>query len=470
MDLASLYHQALAAQHQGDFAAAEQGYRRILEAAPGQVETRHSLGALRAQQGRLEEALELIGGVVADTPTPARLLDYGVVLREAHRPAEALAAFDRGLGLEPGHLSLLKLRCDMLLLLGRFDEALAAYDHILSLRPATPVLLHGRGNALKGLGRHDEAVEAFSHALSLSPEFFHAFYDRAKSLAARHRLDEWFAGYQQLAKQIGGRPAWSAHGEGPPPPHKDRHDREQHEWQHANGITPDPAPPHIEAPGRLSGPAINSACAPKAAQAWRDGNPKIAVVDNFLTPEALAALRRFALGSTIWRSAYREGYLGAFPDHGFATPLLAQVVEEFRTVFSEICGGHALNYLWGFKYDSSLSGIGIHADNAAVNVNFWITPDEANLDPDSGGLVIWDVAAPLDWDAPRYNSDEGAIRAFLEKSGARPVTVPYRANRAVIFDSDLFHQTDKIAFREGFENRRINITLLYGERDPGKAG
>ena len=105
-----------------------------------------------------------------------------------------------------------------------------------------------------------------------------------------------------------------------------------------------------------------------------------------------------------------------------------------------------------------------------MNVNFWITPDEANMDPDSGGLIVWDVAAPLDWDAPRYNSDEGAIRAFLKETGAKPITIPYRANRAVIFDSDLFHQTDTIRFREGYENRRINITLLYGERIPHNAG
>jgi hypothetical protein len=45
------------------------------------------------------------------------------------------------------------------------------------------------------------------------------------------------------------------------------------------------------------------------------------------------------------------------------------------------------------------------------------------------------------------------------------VTVPYRANRAVIFDSDLFHETDRIAFKDGYLNRRINITLLYGRRE-----
>ena len=37
----------------------------------------------------------------------------------------------------------------------------------------------------------------------------------------------------------------------------------------------------------------------------------------------------------------------------------------------------------------------MHADAAAVNVNFWLTPDDANLDPDGGGLVVWDKEAPL---------------------------------------------------------------------------
>jgi len=47
---------------------------------------------------------------------------------------------------------------------------------------------------------------------------------------------------------------------------------------------------------------------------------------------------------------------------------------------------------------------------------------------------------------------------------AKPIKIPYRANRAVIFDSNLFHKIDEIAFAEGHENRRINITMLYGRR------
>jgi hypothetical protein len=188
------------------------------------------------------------------------------------------------------------------------------------------------------------------------------------------------------------------------------------------------------------------------------------VVDDLLTPEALEALRQYCRSADVWRTAYPQGYLGAFPESGFAAPLLAQVAEELSATFPEIFAGHPLRYHWAFKYDSKLDGIGIHADEAAVNVNFWITQDSANRDPEGGGLVIWDKRAPLEWDFAKFNADESAAYQFLDQQGAGSVRIPYRANRAVIFDSNLFHKTDRISFAEGYENRRINITMLYGRR------
>ena len=109
------------------------------------------------------------------------------------------------------------------------------------------------------------------------------------------------------------------------------------------------------------------------------------------------------------------------PEFGFRCPLLAQIATELRETFPDIFGAHGRVRIWGFKYDSTLTGIRRHADQAAV-------------------------------------------RAYLDQAGARPVTVPYRENRAVIFDSDLFHETDEIDFKEGCTNRRINVTALYGRR------
>jgi hypothetical protein len=143
---------------------------------------------------------------------------------------------------------------------------------------------------------------------------------------------------------------------------------------------------------------------------------------------------------------------------------LAQIAEELREVFSSICGDLPLKYAWAFKYDSSMEGVHIHADDAVVNINFWITQDEANLDPESGGLLVWDVPAPRDSDFTQFPSEQAGIRDFLARHQAQSTRVPYRANRGVIFDSELFHQTDRIRFRPGYENRRINVTFLFGER------
>ncbi len=105
----------------------------------------------------------------------------------------------------------------------------------------------------------------------------------------------------------------------------------------------------------------------------------------------------------MWHGFHTDGYVRAMPEHGFVSPLLLQIDEELRGNFPTIMGQHPLLHWWAFKYDGRKRGTGAHADFAAVNINFWITADDANLDPESGGLVIWDKPAPLDWGFAQYN-------------------------------------------------------------------
>jgi len=198
---------------------------------------------------------------------------------------------------------------------------------------------------------------------------------------------------------------------------------------------------------------------------YQRNQPGIAYVDGLLQPDALTELYKYCLESTIWYDFRHDGYLGAYTDDGLDCPLLFRIAEGLRSAMPELLRDHPVRYIWAYQYDQRLHGIGMHADAAAVNVNFWITPDSANLDPDSGGLLVHRAEAPRDWDFDKYNNDSVAIQRFLDKENAGSVRIPYRRNRAVIFNSDLFHKTDRIHFREGFENRRINITMLFGDRD-----
>jgi len=529
--LQELFDQAIALHQGGNLAGAERLYQQALLMEPGSFGPRHMLGVIRFQQGRNAEAIDLIKDALKlNREIPAAWINLGHVQAASGRAEEAVASYRKALALTPGNTAILNVLAAQLLRLGRqgevvdaldqllsanpadiearnnrgnllremkrFDAALADYDAVLAarpdlaetwtnrgavladmgrsaealasldralaLQPGLPAALSNRGFTLRELARFDEALESLDRALAIEPGFAAAHAHRGKVLSEMNRLGESFESFLRAGELAYGarEPGLDALA------HEKKHEQEQKEWLTENGETGQGVL-RILGGARLAGHAVNRSNSEVADKLWRESEPKIVVIDELLTDEAVAALRRYCLGSHIWHTPYAQGYLGAFPESGFAAPLLAQVAEELSATFHDIFVAHPLRYHWAFKYDSRLDGIGIHADEAAVNVNFWITPDAANRDPESGGLVIWDKAAPLDWDFAKFNADERAAYAFLEENGAKAIRVPYRANRAVIFDSNLFHKTDAIRFDEGYENRRINITMLYGRRARG---
>jgi hypothetical protein len=61
-----------------------------------------------------------------------------------------------------------------------------------------------------------------------------------------------------------------------------------------------------------------------------------------------------------------------------------------------------------------------------------------------------------------YDVDIAAIAAFLDRHAGDSLIVPYRENRAVLFESRLFHRSGVTNFATGYQNHRINLTLLFG--------
>ena len=138
-----------------------------------------------------------------------------------------------------------------------------------------------------------------------------------------------------------------------------------------------------------------------------------------------------------------------------------QLAVELKRAVPELLGEHHLTYWWSFVCQHQRPGTDIHADQSDISLNFWITPNSANLAPQSGGLEIWNVAAPTDWTFNDYNADGYRIRLHLSQIGARQKSFPYAENRGLLFNGMLFHQTSKCRFAEGFENCRRNITMLF---------
>ena len=219
-------------------------------------------------------------------------------------------------------------------------------------------------------------------------------------------------------------------------------------------------------------PALNLNCCDWGALEESYLAGEVLVLDDFLSKDALAELLRLGLESTNWNSVKAGGYLGGFTSDGFAPPVVAQLALDLEAAMPRVLAAHSLLMFWGFKHDTtrtrSYHGIKAHADTAAVNLNFWVTPDEANLDPHSGGLIVYRASANHSESittTSNYNNYElGASQLGLDSSSVLR-RVPYRQNRAVLFISSLFHATDTVDFKPGFETCRINYTLLFGFMD-----
>jgi tetratricopeptide (TPR) repeat protein len=430
---------AIACQRAGHAAEAEAIYRRVIDAQPGLAVANHNLAVLLAQRGDIAAALPFFARAVTE------------------EPGQEIYWLSHARGLIAG---------------GHAEEAVALLDHARARGHDTPrvaeMVQQARagapsaeaadrmGQALLDQGRPEAAVAAFERALAIDPDFADAHFHLGSLLSECGEVARGFTHFMRRAALIAGDLRSRS---GDDLPHKLKHDAEQRAYLGKAGF-------HIADGARLDGPAVDpSRAAPGRFAAWDAASPPLLVIDDFLTPAALSRLRDYCAGSTIWKRVYTAGYIGATPEDGFACPLLAQIIEETQALYAPILGDHAFRYLGGFKYDSALStGTNTHADNSAINLNLYITPDEANLDPASGGMEIWDAAPEDEAAMRRYNGDEAAARDFLRRTGARSTIVPHRANRAIFFRSDLMHKTDNFRFAEGYLNKRINVSMLFGQR------
>ena len=195
--VAALFSEALAAHVAGAREAARRGYAEVLAREATHGEALHMTGVLALQDGRhprahfffeaarragldsaeldtnraialrnlgrAKTAEALLAAVMARAPTIEAAIGHGNTLRDLDRPAEAVAAFERGLALEPGSIKALR----------------------------------GLGNALRDDQRAETAVAVFARAAAIDPDDPEVSLDRAHALLQAGRLGDGFAAYRR---------------------------------------------------------------------------------------------------------------------------------------------------------------------------------------------------------------------------------------------------------------------------------
>ncbi len=430
----ALVAEATAHLQAGRPAEAERGYRAALAIVPGDPAVTHNLGVTVAAQGRHRDAIACFEAALRADPTYVSAhYNRAVALLRLGDIQEAIKAFSRAAQLEPQHYEAHRVLGFLWLAQGERGRALDHFARTYELRRGddrTTMALKSLTTATRQKLEHD--AEQFLYLSQHARE--------------RLRFELLARNYHWVAKQFANEPV----------PLSDA----QFEVLGDDYNTPI----HLREAPEIAAGAVN-AYADRTVLAAQFATQGAIFVDALLTQPALDSLHRFLLESTIWHDfSHIEGFVASYLEDGLACPLFLQIADELRHAFPEILGAHALSQAWAFKGLQAQAAVDVHADDAAVSVNFWVTPTQANLKRGSGGLVVCLAPPPSDWEIKDYDADQERIVTFLEQSAGKTLVVPYAQNRAVLFRSRLFHYSDRPEFASGYENHRINLTLLYGGR------
>ena len=478
-----------------------------------------SLALENHKQKKFNVAINLYNEVLKITPNESNVHNHlGLALQSIGKNLKAINCYEEAIKINPS-LAIAHFNLGAILQLsGNLEKSMICYEKAIEIDPNYIPSQHNLGTVLKDLGEDEKAIDCFENVLKIDP----ASTISQKSIAA-----VYISQLKYLKKAIiSSYKSLRLHNESLKfinpsiPLFRLKHDVQQAEYisqidnssswkltknadfkkgasdrfheignqilnrkenkendndsnklvllnkDEINSLLPFYKEYHIYQPKKISGSCINP------NKNWQDvedeylnSSKKIMFIDDFLSDEALQELREFCLVSTVWNQSFNNKYLGAFSDSGFISQIHLQIAIDLKKKLPKLFGPHKLGKFWGFKYDSSLGkGINIHADFAIHNLNFWITPDEYNNDKNSGGLKIYDVPAPDHWTFKEYNGSKDMIYKFLKDSNANCINIPYKFNRAVLFNSAYFHETDEIDFKDDYQGRRINNTYLFGNR------
>jgi predicted TPR repeat methyltransferase len=227
-----LLAQGLRRLQAGQVTEAERSFREILATQPDHAESLHLLGAIAAQRGHNDVAMDLIGKAIALDGTAAEFRNsMGNVLcalgrwddaiasyqqatflkpryAEAHfnlgnafqardRLDEAAAQYERVLTLSPGAIDVQMNLGTVFAMQGKFDAAAAQFQRVKVEAPQLAEASYNLGHALAELGRWEEAVSQFRQAVVVKPDYVQAYCGLGNAFQQRGQLEEAVQHYRR---------------------------------------------------------------------------------------------------------------------------------------------------------------------------------------------------------------------------------------------------------------------------------
>ena len=189
-------------QQQGRLEDALQVLDKAVQLRPDDGKGWISLGKILDELGRADDALPSFQHALKLNPLDwETALRCAILLQRLERPEGALGYFDRCNKVKPDHALILQARGLCLRGLQRYEDYLADSRKSHALDPANLDTQYNIGDALRLLGRHEEALPWFDRVLAARPGFALALTGKAFALIQLHRFKEAAAIYLDLKRR-----------------------------------------------------------------------------------------------------------------------------------------------------------------------------------------------------------------------------------------------------------------------------
>jgi tetratricopeptide (TPR) repeat protein len=172
-------------------------FRRAVAVAPRSVIAHHNLAGGLANEGRIDEAVELYRGALAIQPYADGHAELGRIFALQGKVDEAIAHDREAIRLDPAYLPARQNLALLFIRLGRLDEAEKEYRAALTVDPSFVEGHHNLAYVLASRGRLDEAIAEYREALKLKPDFAAGYANLGDALLRQGKTGEAIANFKR---------------------------------------------------------------------------------------------------------------------------------------------------------------------------------------------------------------------------------------------------------------------------------
>jgi len=185
----------------GGFLEAEKGYKEILNLDPTNADAMHLLGVLALQNGKVDDAVELIQLAIEINPHAAPFYtNLGTAYKTSGQSKKAIQCFEKAIDLKENTFEAHNNLAQSLFELGNLSSAQEHYEKALLLKDKSPDAYNNLGKCYLKQKQFDRAATCFRQAINLHPKYGDAYNHFGEVMLAKLQYDTAMEYFNQALK------------------------------------------------------------------------------------------------------------------------------------------------------------------------------------------------------------------------------------------------------------------------------